>query len=144
MSVRFTPGLDDLVHPVRDAKLLAQFWPFFFALRISPRFYEGSQPPGRYWGSTSARRRRPPKARTARRAEFLAQPTTPYPATPTIYTRHSISFKMNQSHKPVQIFEHFLLLPPRNAQKRPSSSAASSTRSPPVTNPAICSHALYA
>ena len=30
MSVRFTPGLDDLAHPVRDAKLLAQFWPFFF------------------------------------------------------------------------------------------------------------------
>ena len=30
MSVRLTPGLDDLVHPVRDAKLLAQFWPFFF------------------------------------------------------------------------------------------------------------------
>jgi len=30
MSVRFTPGLDDLVHPVRDAKLLAQFWPLFF------------------------------------------------------------------------------------------------------------------
>ena len=36
MSVRFTPGLDDLVHPVRDAKLLAQFWPFFLLPRASP------------------------------------------------------------------------------------------------------------
>ena len=46
----------------------------------------------------SAPWRRPPKARTARRAEFLAQPTTPYPVTPTIYTGSSISFKTNQSH----------------------------------------------
>ena len=42
MSVRFTPGLDDLVHPVRDAKLLAQFWHFFVirAAHISPRVLE--------------------------------------------------------------------------------------------------------
>ena len=61
----------------------------------------------------------PPKARTQRRAEFLAQPTTPYPATPTIYTRHSISFKMNQSHKPVQIFEHFFVFAPQKRTKTP-------------------------
>jgi hypothetical protein len=35
MSVRFTPGLDDLAHPVRDAKLLAHFWPFFCYLRAA-------------------------------------------------------------------------------------------------------------
>ena len=38
MSVRFTPGLDDLAHPVRDAKLLAQFWPFFVVVGATRKF----------------------------------------------------------------------------------------------------------
>ena len=61
----------------------------------------------------------PPKARTPRRAEFLAQPTTPYCATPTIYTGSSISFKTNQSHKQPL----FRFCAQENAQKRPSSSS---------------------
>ena len=61
----------------------------------------------------------PPKARTPRQAEFLAQPTTPYCATLTIYTSSSISFKTNQSHKQPL----FRLRAQENAQKRPSSSS---------------------
>ena len=37
ITVCFTPGLDDLAHPVRDAKLLAQFWPFFFVVICAAR-----------------------------------------------------------------------------------------------------------